>query len=168
MQEIDYSAFAEAMAAPDRQPQTTFDALFALALNTVGAKLFTLMSFDFERGVAARFFSNMPDAYPVSGTKPVNTTDWGQKVLHDKQIFVANDIEGIAKVFDDHQLIKSLGCESVINVPVVIGGNVVGTVNVLHEAGHFTPERIAAAETLKLPAAVCFLLNQRNLEQGAE
>lgn len=163
----DYSAFTEAMAKREGQPKAVYDALFALASDVVGAKLFTLMSFDFESGVAARFFSNMPHAYPVSGTKPVNTTDWAQRVLHERRIFVANDIDGIAEVFDDHQLIKSLGCESVINVPVVIGGEVVGTINLLHEAGHFGPGRIEAAEALKLPAAVCFLLNERNAIHGA-
>ena len=82
-----------------------------------------MMSFDAETGVAARFYSNMPEAYPVSGTKSVNTTDWSRQVLREHRTFVANDIEGIAAVFYDHELIQSLGCESVINVPIVIGGD---------------------------------------------
>ena len=138
-----------------------------MADTLIGAKLFTLMSFDFETSLAARFFSNMPDAYPVSGTKPVNTDHWATTVLIEKKVFVANTIAEIADVFPDHELIKSLGCESCINVPVVIGGTVAGTINILNEAGHYTPERIAAAEALKLPAALCFLLNERNSYRGA-
>lgn len=167
MQTPDYASFVNAMAAPAGQPTAVFDALWHMTEETVGVKLFTLMSFDFRAGVAARFYSNMPDAYPVSGTKPVNTTDWGRQVLEEKRIFVANDIKGIAEVFYDHELIKSLGCESVINVPIVIGGNVAGTINCLHEAGFYTQDKLKAAEWLKLPAAVCLLLNERHQSQGA-
>ncbi len=167
MHSTDYAAFTSAAAAATNQPTFTYDALFDLVRATVGARLFTLMSFDFKTGLAGRFYSNMPDAYPVSGTKPVNTDNWAITVLENKQIFVANTIADIADVFPDHELIKSLGCESCINVPVVIGGAVAGTMNILHEAGHFTPERIAAAETLKLPGALCFLINERNTNPGA-
>ncbi len=155
----DYAAFMSAAAAAENQPAETFNALFALTRDLVGAKLFTLMSFDFKTMLAGRFYSNMPQAYPVSGTKPVNTDHWATTVLIEKKIFVANSIEAIADVFPDYGLIQSLGCESCINVPVVIGGAVAGTINILDEAGHFTPERVAAAEALKLPGAVCFLIN---------
>ena len=97
-----------------------------------------------------------------SGTKPANITDCSRQVIERKQIFVANDIEGIRAVFDDHELIKSLGCESVINVPIVVGGEVLGTINCLHEAGFYTNDKVAAAEALKLPGAVCLLLSQVN------
>ena len=123
-------------------------------------KLFTVMTHDGNKGVASRIFSNMPDAYPVSGTKPANPTDWSRQVIERKQTFVANDIEGIRAVFDDHELIRSLGCESVINVPIVVGGEVLGTINCLHEAGFYTSDKVEAAETLKLPGAVCLLLTR--------
>ena len=163
----DYSRFTKALETAEGQPENVFDALYRLTDETIGVKLFTMMSFDFRSGVAGRFYSNMPDAYPVSGTKPVNTTDWARQVLQERQVFVANDIEGIAEVFYDHELIKSLGCESVINIPVVIGGNVIGTINCLHEAGYYTDDKVAAADALKLPGAVCFLLKECQETMGA-
>lgn len=163
----DCSALVGAMAGAEGQPTATFDAMWRLTESVLGVKLFTLMSFDFRAGVAERFYSNMPEAYPVSGTKPVNTTDWARHVLHEHRIFVANDIEGIAEVFYDHELIRSLGCESVVNIPIVIGGNVVGTINCLHEAGFYRDDRLAAAEKLRLPGAACFLLNERKEPMGA-
>lgn len=166
METRDYAGFVAALAAANAA-NAAFDALWHMTEERVGVKLFTLMSFDAETGVAARFYSNMPDAYPVSGTKPVNTTDWSRQVLAEHRTFVANDIEAIAEVFYDHELIKSLGCESVINVPIVIDGSVAGTINCLHEAGFYTDDRIAAAEALKLPAAACLLLNERRQAQGA-
>ena len=161
MQVPDYSAFTRAVAEHAAQPQTAFAALCDLTRELVGVKLFTVMTYDGRKGVASRIYSNMPDAYPVSGTKPANPTDWSRQVIDNKQIFVANDIGGIAAVFSDHELIKSLGCESVINVPIVVGGEVLGTINCLHEAGFYTSEKVEAAEALKLPGAVCLLLSER-------
>ena len=162
MQVPDYSAFTKAVAEHAAQPQTAFAALCELTRALVGVKLFTVMTHDGRKGVASRIYSNMPEAYPVSGTKPANQTDWSRQVIDNKQIFVANDIDGIAAVFSDHELIKSLGCESVINVPIVVGGEVLGTINCLHEAGFYTRDKVEAAEALKLPGAVCLLLTRLN------
>jgi hypothetical protein len=151
---------ASALASADNQPRTTFEALCAFAQQTVGAKLFTLMTFEARTRGAQRVFSNMPDAYPELGTKPLNETWWSDHVLDGHKTFVANDIDAIAEVFPDHELIASLGCQSVINVPVVINGAVYGTINCLDEAGYYTPDRVAASEALKLPGAAAFLLNR--------
>lgn len=155
-----YQNLASAMASADNQPRTTFEALCALARQAVGAKLFTLMTFDARSRGAQRVFSSMPDAYPELGTKPLNETWWSDHVLDGHKTFVANDIGAIAEVFPDHELIASLGCESVINVPIVINGKVCGTINCLDAAGHYTPERVAASDALKLPGAAAFLLNK--------
>lgn len=162
----DYKEFTSALAERSDQPAATFDALRALTEATVGVKLFTVMTFDPKTRMAQRIYSNMPDAYPVSGTKPANPTDWSRLVLQEKMTFVANDIAGIAKVFDDHELIRSLGCESVMNVPIIVAGEVIGTINCLHEAGFYTQEKIQAAEALKLPGALCLLLLLRNSSNG--
>ena len=161
----DYSAFTAALAE-GHGPRDAFDALCALTRDVVGVKLFTVMTHDSRTGHSGRVYSNMPDAYPVSGTKPANETDWSRQVIVEKRIFVANDIDAIAQVFYDHELIKSLGCESVINVPIIVGGDVLGTINCLHDAGFYTEERVEAAEALKLPGALCLLLNERSATAG--
>jgi len=161
----DYSAFTAAVANGNG-PKEAFDALCELTADAVGAKLFTIMTFEASTGMAGRVYSNMPDAYPVSGTKPANMTNWSRQVLTEKRTFVANTIEDIADVFQDHALIKSLGCESVINVPIVVAGEVRGTINCLHEAGFYTPDRVQAAEALKLPGAVCLLLNELDTKEA--
>ncbi len=141
------------------QPQPTFDALEQIVDKTVGIKLFTLMEIDRKKGVARRNYSNQPDAYPVSGEKPIQQNEWTKQVQDRHEIFVANTIDEIAQVFPDYELIASLGCESCLNVPIVVNDMVIGTLNCLHEVGHYTAERIAAAETLKQPGAMAFLLN---------
>lgn len=152
----DYAEFTQTFAKAT-DPQDIFAALARLTDRIVGVKLFTIMIHDPVTREAGRIYSNMPDAYPVSGKKPANETDWSRQVIGEHNTFVANDINAIAEVFYDHELIQSLGCESVINIPVIIGGRVLGTINCLHEAGYYTPERVNAAEALKLPGAACLL-----------
>ena len=45
-------------------------------------------------------------------------------------------------------------------MPIVVGGEVLGTINCLHEAGFYTRDKVKAAEALKLPGAVCLLLTR--------
>jgi GAF domain-containing protein len=152
--------FAAALAAMD-QPRAAFAGLEALSAERVGHRLFTLMTVDADAGLARRAWSNMPDAYPVSGAKPLHDDEWSRAVMGRHETWVMNSIDHIARYFPDHALIASLGCQSCLNLPVPVAGQVLGTVNILGPAGHFTPERIAAAETLRLPAAAAFLLAAR-------
>lgn len=154
-----------ALAASD-QPLAYYRALERLADETVGARLFTLMDLDRHRGVARRSYSNMPDVYPVSGEKPIRQDAWMETIERD-QPFVANSDAEIAAVFPDHELIRSLGLGSCLNVPVSVGGEVVGTLNCLGPAGHYTPERVAAASALRLPGAVAFLLARADARREA-
>ncbi|MGV3553574.1 GAF domain-containing protein [Rhizobium sp.] len=158
----DYQKFVAALEEPGKGWEDAFAALETLTREKVGVKLFTVMTADTDAKRSRRIYSNMPDAYPVSGTKPYNETHWSDITLKQKRTFVANTIEDIAGVFDDHELIKSLGCESVINVPVIVGGDVIATINCLHEKGHYTEERVKAADALKLPGAVCVLLHEKS------
>ena len=74
-----------------------------------------------------------------------------------KRSFVANTLADIATVFPDYELIGSLGCGSVINLPVTEGGEVVATVNMLDSEQHYTPQRVALAEAhLHTPALQAF------------
>ncbi|MGR3661740.1 MAG: GAF domain-containing protein [Paracoccaceae bacterium] len=148
----------QAIETCEGQPEVTFRALEKLTQDRIGAKLFTLMEIDREKRVARRSYSNMPVAYPVSGEKPMMQNAWSEIIEGRHEIFVANSIEEIAEVFDDYELIQSLGCESCLNLPIVIRGELWGTLNCLDVAGHYTKERIATAETLKPAGALAFLL----------
>lgn len=157
----DYQQFVATIEQSGTGAEEAFAALEKLTRETVGVKLFTVMTADTSDKVSRRIYSNMPDAYPVSGTKPYNETHWSDIALKQKRTFVANTIEDIAEVFDDHEIIKSLGCESVINVPIVVNGEVIATLNCLHEKGYYTEERVKAADQLKLPGTVCILLLEK-------
>ena len=152
--------FTQALARAEGQPETTFRALDALAAGTVGHRLFTLLRVDTAAGVVRRVYSNRPDEYPLSGTKPILGNAWTAGVLERGETAVMNDAAEVAAVFGDHELIASLGCAACINVPAVVGGRTIGLVNCLHEAGHYDPARVAASEALRLPGAAAFLLER--------
>lgn len=131
---------------------TAFDDLHARCA-ALGTRLFTVTTVDEKAGLARRLYTSHPVEYPVSGTKPMEKDGWYDHTVAGKRTFVANTPPEFAKYFFDHALIVSLGLGSCINVPVVDGGRVLGTVNILAEAGHFTPAKLDAYEALVATAA---------------
>jgi hypothetical protein len=152
----DLAAFDRTIAN-DAGPDAPWIALETLARKVIGAKLFTTMTVDMQHELASRAYTSDPVSYPTFGTKPIRYDSWFEIVHNERKSFVANTIEDIAKVFPDYELINSLGCQSVVNIPVEVGGELLGTVNCLDVINHYTPERVAASELLKGPARLAFL-----------
>lgn len=125
-------------------PQEFYGELHRAAQSLAGAKLFTITVQDVTAGVVRRAYSSHPLDYPVSGTKPLQPDAWSRIVLEQGKTFIANSTAEFAPHFPDHALINRLGCHAAINVPVIEAGQVLGTVNVLDVAGHFTDARVAA------------------------
>ncbi len=117
--------------------EDTYRALHA----ETGGRLFTVTVLDRTAGLARRVYTSHPDAYPVSGTKPIQQNEWTRQVIDNGELFVANTVEDFAKYFADYALIRSLGCESALNIPVSEDG-VVGTVNILDKAHYFDDQMI--------------------------
>jgi transcriptional regulator with GAF, ATPase, and Fis domain len=125
-------AVAEALRQSG-QPERTFTALDHALAAVVGHKLFTVLRYHESTGESERLYTTHPVAYPVGGRKPLNTTPWTQHVLREQRPYLGRTPADIRVVFFDHDLIASLGCGSVLNLPVVTGRRVLGTLNVLHE-----------------------------------
>ena len=149
----------DADIAEAKGADAAFSALQALVQATVGARLFTYMTVDMAAEVARRAYTSDPQSYPTSGTKPIRYDSWFDIVHKERRYFVANTIADIAKVFSDHELIDSLGCQSVVNMPVVLGGELVGTVNMLDVEGYYTPERVQMIrEVVAVPAKLAAMV----------
>lgn len=128
------AAVAAALRAPD-QPGATFAALESAMCAAIGARLFTIL-LKHGDGSSERYWTNRAE-YPVGGRKPPNDTVWARRLMQEQRCYRANEYEGIKAVFFDHELIRSLGCESVLNVPVAWAGTTLGTINLLDAAGHY-------------------------------
>ena len=144
------------------QPDECWNALQNLTSAAAGFKLFTVMTVDMVNKLARRAFSSHPVDYPVSGTKPIHYDSWFEIVHTQHKVFVANTIVDIAKVFPDHEKIWSLGCGSVVNLPVIIGGQLAATINMLHEEHYYNAARVELIEKhLAIPAKLCYALAAR-------
>ncbi|MFS4580883.1 GAF domain-containing protein [Phaeobacter sp. C3_T13_0] len=133
--------------------QAAYDALCTLTKATIGAKLFTVMTVDMAAMLACRTYTDDHENYPISGTKPIEMNDWFQIVHGQHQCFVANTLVEIDQVFPDGKLIGNLGCGSVINLPVLMRGELAATINILHEPGYYNEARVRAAKAvLTLPS----------------
>jgi hypothetical protein len=153
----DWRSFLAALAAPD-QPRATFAALEAITKATVGTTLFTATTHDVVAMRSTRVYSGNEAAYPTGGWKPLKPNLWTKTVLDGQRTFSALTIEEIAVVFPDFELIRSLGCESAMNLPVIVAGKVIGTLNLLAAKGYYTPARVEQAQELVPFVAVAFLL----------
>lgn len=151
------NGFCDAVAAA-RKADDIWVALHRMAEATVPCHLFTVMTVDNAQGLARRAYTSDAKNYPVSGTKPIHRDRWFSIVHDEKRTFVANTIVDIAAVFPDFELIKLLGCGAVINLPVVLQGELKATINLLDAELAYPPDRVALAESrLRLPAMLAVL-----------
>jgi hypothetical protein len=146
-----FTAIAETGTA-----QEIFAALEVWVQQDVGAIISSASVFDLVAGKSRRIHTNQPEIYPVSGLKDIVPNAWTVQVLDGRKSFIANTLAEIATVFPDHPIIHSLGCGSVINMPVFLAGRFMGTVNVLHEPGYYSADRIQRLHALRPAAMLAF------------
>ncbi|WP_336213813.1 GAF domain-containing protein [Nonomuraea sp. LPB2021202275-12-8] len=120
----------------------------------LGVRLFTVLAWIPERRALRRVHSSHPESYPVGGEKTVEVAEgWLARCIEAEQPYLGPDRAAVREIFADHELIESLGCGSIINVPVLDGGEVLGVLNILDAEGAYDEQSVAAARTLA-PLAV--------------
>jgi len=143
----DADRLIDALAEPD-QPGATFRALDTALAASPGHILFTVLLHHPAARENERCYSNRPDAYPLGGRKPVTDSPWMQRVIGRGEPYIGRTREDISAVFFDHALIFSLGCESVLNMPLRWRGETLGTVNLLHRAGFYQESHLPPVRRL--------------------
>jgi hypothetical protein len=127
------------------QPNAILTKLDRALDQAVGHKLFTVLVLNEELGQNQRYYSNQPQAYPVGGSKPIDRSSALYKdVITAGKPRICYNYDDIKRAFFDHELIRSLGCESAVNFPVRWNGKTVGTLNLLHQAGWYNDQNVAA------------------------
>lgn len=110
-----------------------------------GQRLFTVLAYDEASSRLGRLHSNRIDINPVGGLKRVTQSRWSDQVLRRGEIFVGSTREDIKAVFSEYEVLWSIGCESVLNIPVRKNGVTLGTMNLLGEAGLYDHADIGLA-----------------------
>jgi hypothetical protein len=142
------------------QPEPLFRALDRALGAVLGHKLFTLLAYHPDAAESERCYTNQPVAYPVGGRKPVTPSPWMERLFRDHIPYIGRTADDIRAVFFDHELILSLGCASVLNVPVVWNGRTLGTINLLHEAGWYDESDVPIGQVFAALALPGFLAPQ--------
>ena len=129
-------------------PEVAFQAARDVARDIIGHQLFTIMAFDADAMEVERCFTSNPVAYPAGGRKQKRDTAWGRHVLNDGKYFIGYNADDIRENFNDHEIIKGLGLDSVLNVPIRCLGRTVGTMNLLDEANFYQETHVATASII--------------------
>jgi hypothetical protein len=135
----DFTGLAAALRSPE-QPAPVFRLIETLSAEVIGHRLFTIMRLDSARDEVERVHTSMAATYPIGGRKAKKHAPWSDHVLHDMKVFRGDTPDDIRAAFDDHATIAALGLGAVLNIPLVLAGRCLGTMNLLHEAGWYTEE----------------------------
>ncbi|MEQ8297594.1 MAG: GAF domain-containing protein [Nitratireductor sp.] len=105
-----------------------------------------------------RLFSTNVEQYPLGDADRVEDTAWFRQLFGRGEPIIANDgpeIDRWLPGFDAYFAEQGYG--ALANVPVIVAGRPVGLVNMMGQAGHFSPERLAALRP-HLPLAALAIL----------
>ena len=119
----------------------------------IGHKLFTVLRYDKSSLELERIYSSNPSNYPLNGIKKLTNTDWSKIVLVDGNVYIGYNSNDIKLSFPDYELIERLGCRSVMNIPLILEGNVVGSVNLLNKENWYNEHQVQVAKILSSKVA---------------
>lgn len=124
------------------------DAVWAECEHAFGPCLLTVNRLQGQRCPLrlARVYSSNPEAYPVGGYKDKPDSGWTRQVLMRGERYVGEGEAALAWAFDDHARIASLGLRCVINQPLILKAQVVGTLNLLATAQRWPEGALARIE----------------------
>lgn len=143
--------------AQAKEPADVYRAIEQLVARGPGARLFTLLVLTQDGQAVQRVYSSNEQAYPLAGQKRMGPTPWGDLVLTGRQTFLGRNADDIRWAFPDHELIASLGLASAINIPIVAMGRVLGTLNALDVAGHYSETDVQFMQAISPVLAVPYL-----------
>ena len=120
----------------------------AIAADTVGWRLFTVLRYVETAQAVERVYSSDEKTYPVGGRKPLDKITASHGAMEEGKVFLAATKGDVRKAFFDHELIFSLGITAILNVPIRHAGRRLGTMNFCGEEGMYGPAEIARGKIL--------------------
>ena len=156
-------AFEESLARY-ADPAETGRALHTYAATIIPARLFTLTAINQAAGHVRRVYSSHPEAYPLLGTKPLVVDDWFRAMQTERRITTINTAAGMEGEFPDLTLIRALGCNASLSIPIMTGNDLLGTINILDAEGSYPDSILEPAASLILPATAVFLILRQHFE----
>ena len=114
----------------------------------IGHRLFTILLVCANREDTVRVYSDNLASYPINRLKRMGVTPWGDQVIHGGQSYVGYTDEDMRWAFPDHELIRSLGLSSSLNVPIVYKGVCLAVLNLQDVANFYRPDQARWCDAL--------------------
>ena len=128
-------------------PPAAYAAIDAVAQRVFDHRLFTVTRSLHETVEVERVYSSNTAAYPIGGRKQKLNTPWGEQVLDRGEVLLCHGPGSIEHYFADHVLIRSLGVNGMVNIPVLFAGRSIATMNMSH-ADRFQDADVPAMRVL--------------------
>jgi hypothetical protein len=141
-------AYLQNLKSLNKESGLIFNSLDNILNDFIGHKLFTILKFDKINSKLERIYTSNPREYPLQGKKDVIRNFWQVQVLEKGIAYIGYNSQDIKNSFSDFDLIKKLGCSSVLIIPVKSGGNIKGSVNLLHEESWYSNNHVEIAQSL--------------------
>lgn len=120
--------------------------------------LLTILVPDNDRNCLVRIYSSDEDSYPLGDADIITQTPWFSRLLDSKEPVIANDEAAIAHWLPDFVGFREAGYGALVNLPVLVAGEVVGIVNVMARAGELTGACVARLQRELPTAALAIML----------
>lgn len=146
-----------AEAALRAGPQALFGLLAERLGESVGYELLTLLIADEDGSRLVRPYSSRPDQFPCGAADPVEDTRWFRRLFVEQKPVIANDAASIRDWLPAFADAETLGYGSLLNLPIVVTGKVVGLINIMGGSNHFDDRRVEAVRD-EMPLAALALL----------
>jgi hypothetical protein len=144
---------SEALAAG---PAQLLDVLNDLFLALPGVRTVTWLAARPAEKITRRIGTSDPQNFPIGGFDPIDDGAWSRRVYGDKLPIIGNTPAEMAVYIPETDELVRMGYGALICAPIVIDGAARGTVNLLGDAGIFTPALLGEIDALLPLAALIF------------
>jgi len=135
--------------------EASFSAISEQLQGAIGHRLLTASRVGAD-GFNERIYSSQASMYPVQGRKPRDQTEW-TAMMERGECFVANHPDEFGPHFFDLQAIVAQGFGAVVNVPILDGARLLGTLNLLDREGAYRGPVLDACLAVREQARQAFL-----------
>lgn len=110
-------------------------------------KYLTGLQYDARYTLARRVFTSAPQIFPAHEEKLFSDGPM-MRFVSKGYPYRAHTEEQVKADYPDHARIFALGCGSLMNLPVTLSGQSVGQINLMHESGFYTANKLVRAHEL--------------------
>jgi len=137
-------------------PQPTIAVLSELFTALPGIRTVTYLATTPDRTVTHRIGTSEPVGFPIGGFDAIDDSAWNRRIFDERQPIIGDTPELMAQFIPETDQLVAMGYGATLCAPIVIADEVRGTVNLLGDAGSFTPALLAQFNALLPIAALIF------------